>query len=71
MTAEFQAALGADVKVFSQAELVADSLADYLTRRPEMVGPGTTSMFLTTGDPAQVSSHATQFLRRQITFDAA
>lgn len=71
MAAEFQAALGPDVKVFSQAELVAESLADYLTRRPEMVGPGTASAFLTTGDPARVSSRATQFLRRQITFDAA
>jgi glutamate racemase len=71
MAAEFQAALGPDVKVFSQAELVAESLADYLQRRPEMVGPGTTSAFLTTGDPDKVSSRATQFLRRQITFDAA
>jgi glutamate racemase len=66
----FQAALGADVKVFSQADLVADSLADYLQRRPEMVGGGT-SKFLTSGDPKRVSDRATQFLRRQITFEAA
>jgi glutamate racemase len=71
MVRAFQKALGPDVKVFSQAELVAESLADYLERRPEMIGPGTASAFLTTGDPAQVSSRATQFLRRQITFDAA
>lgn len=71
MAQEFQKALGPDVKVFSQAELVAESLADYLARRPEMVGPGTESAFLTTGDPAQVSSRATQFLRRKITFEAA
>ena len=71
MANEFQAALGDDVKVFSQAELVAESLADYLERRPEMVGPGTEAGFLTTGDPSQVSSRATQFLRRQITFAAA
>jgi glutamate racemase len=71
MEKEFQAALGPQVKVFSQANLVAESLVDYLTRRPEMVGPGTTSTFLTTGDPAKVSSRATQFLRRQITFEAA
>ncbi len=71
MAQAFQKALGPDVKVFSQAELVAESLADYLERRPEMIGPGTASGFLTTGDPAQVSSRATQFLRRQITFDAA
>lgn len=71
MADAFQTALGPNVKVFSQAELVAESLADYLDRRPEMIGPGTESAFLTTGDPARVSSRATQFLRRQITFDAA
>ena len=67
----FQDALGPDVKVFSQADLVADSLADYLARRPEMVGPAMPSQFLTTGDPARVSDRATQFLRRKITFEAA
>ncbi len=67
----FQAALGSDVKVFSQADLVAESLADYLERHPNMMGSGTESAFLTTGDPARVSSRATQFLRRQITFEAA
>jgi glutamate racemase len=67
----FQEALGADVKVFSQANLVAESLADYLARRPEFIGSGTESKFLTTGDPANVSSKATQFLRRRIAFEAA
>lgn len=67
----FQDALGTDVKVYSQADLVTESLADYLGRRPEMVGPGKASAFLTTGDPKQVSSRATQFLRRQITFESA
>ena len=67
----FQDALGPEVKVFSQAGLVAESLADYLTRRPEMVGPGTDSGFLTTGDPRRVSDRATQFLRRKITFEPA
>ena len=66
----FQAALGPEVQVFSQAELVAESLADYLERRPEMLGKGEAA-FLTTGDPARVSDRATQFLRRQITFTAA
>ena len=66
----FQSALGEDVRVFSQASLVADSLADYLDRHPDMLGSGTAS-FLTTGDPARVSDRATQFLRRQITFQAA
>lgn len=67
----FQQALGPNVTVYSQANLVAESLADYLTRRPEFVGAGTVSKFLTTGDPASVSAHATQFLRRPIRFEAA
>ena len=71
MAEAFQNALGPSVKVFSQASLVAESLADYLDRRPEMVGAGTESMFLTTGDPDRVSQRATQFLRRKITFSAA
>ncbi|WP_299874886.1 glutamate racemase [uncultured Sulfitobacter sp.] len=70
MQEAFQKALGADVKVFSQADLVAESLADYLARRPEMLGKGEAAC-LTTGDPAQVSSRATQFLRRQMIFTAA
>ena len=36
----FQDALGADVEVFSQADLVAESLADYLGRRPGDGGAG-------------------------------
>ncbi|MEM8553961.1 MAG: glutamate racemase [Pseudomonadota bacterium] len=67
----FQDALGQDVKVFSQANLVAESLADYLDRHPEMHGSGQDACFLTTGDPAMVSTKATQFLRRRIQFDAA
>lgn len=67
----FAEALGDKVAVYSQPRLVAASLADYLTRRPEMVGPGLQSAYLTTGDPVNVSRKATQFLRRQITFTAA
>lgn len=67
----FQAALGDDVKVFSQANLVADSLGDYLKRHPDMIGVGKATRFLTTGDPSRVSDRATQFLRRQITFESA
>jgi len=67
----FQDALGADVSVFSQASLVAESLADYLGRHPAMVGTGAVSKFLTTGDASRVSDRATQFLRRKIAFEAA
>ena len=67
----FQDALGPEVSVYSQANLVAESLADYLTRRPAMIGPGTEAAFLTTGDPGPVSDKAVQFLRRKIEFVAA
>lgn len=69
--AAFQRALGPQVKVYSQAGLVAESLADYLERRPEFRGPGVQSRFLTTGDPSRVSGKATQFLRKSIRFELA
>ena len=71
MQQAFQSALGEDVQVYSQANLVAESLADYLSRRPDMLGNGQEDLFLTTGDPRRVSDRATQFLRRQITFRSA
>lgn len=67
----FQEALGPEVKVFSQADLVAESLADYLHRRPEFLGTGTVAKFLTTGNPVSVGSKATQFLRHAIRFEQA
>ncbi len=70
MQEAFQDALGRDVQVFSQGTLVADSLADYLERHPDMLGRGEGG-YLTTGDASRVSDRATQFLRRQITFAAA
>ncbi|MEZ5886201.1 MAG: aspartate/glutamate racemase family protein [Paracoccaceae bacterium] len=71
MQKTFQEALGPSVRVFSQAGLVADSLADYLVRRPEFIGPGREAKLLTTGDPRAVSDRATQFLRRRIAFETA
>lgn len=65
----FQQALGPNVRVFSQPDLVAASLADYLDRHPGMAGEGPGG-FLTTGDARRVSDGATRFMRRQITFDA-
>ena len=70
MAEAFQEALGPDTRVLSQANLVAESLADYLIRHPDKSGSGEAA-FLTTGDPKQVSSRATQFLRREMTFTAA
>lgn len=70
MQQAFQKALGPDVNVYSQASLVAESLADYLDRHPAMQGSGAPAFF-TTGDPMRVSDRATQFLRRRIEFRAA
>ena len=67
----FRAALGPGVAVYSQPRIVAESLADYLARRPEMRGAGAAAGFLTTGDPARVSDRAVQFLKREIAFDPA
>lgn len=64
----FRDALGADVAVYSQPSLVADSLADYLERRPNMIGSGEPG-FYTSGDPKSVESKATLFLRRKISFE--
>lgn len=71
MADEFQEALGPDVQVFSQAEIVAASLKDYLSRHPDKIGKGEASLFLTTGDPRKVSAQATQFLRRKVEFVSA
>lgn len=67
----FRETLGSGVKVYSQADLVAEALADYLTRRPEFIGAGQGVKYLTTGNPVSVSDKATQFLRRKIVFEAA
>lgn len=67
----FQQALGDQVKVFSQANLVAASLEDYLQRHPDMVGTNVASRLLTTGDPRAVSDAATRFLSKSLQFEAA
>ncbi|RMH49658.1 MAG: glutamate racemase [Alphaproteobacteria bacterium] len=67
----FQDALGPGVRVYSQPTIVAESLADYLQRHPDMIGSGTETRFLTTGDPRSVASKAALFLRRKIPFEAA
>jgi len=69
MEAVFAEALGPGVKVYSQASLVAESLADYLERRPGMVGSGVVGRYLTTGDARAVSDRATQFMRKRVVFE--
>ncbi len=67
----FAQALGPDVKVYSQPDIVADSLAYYLIRHPEMAGTGVGITYLTTGDAGRVSDRAALFLRRPVGFLAA
>lgn len=69
--AAFREALGPEVRIYSQPEIVAESLADYLARRPEFRGPDTRSRLLTTGDPAEVGARATRLLGRTLRFEAA
>jgi len=71
MEEAFQAALGEDVSVYSQATIVADSLADYLIRHSDKIGQGREAKFLTTGDPRKVTDQATRFLRRKVEFQPA
>jgi glutamate racemase len=68
----FRAALGAEVAVFSQPEIVAASLEDYLRRHPDLRGAtDTPSRYLTTGDPIAIGHRATTFMRRATAFEAA
>lgn len=63
----FQNALGPNVEVYSQGTIVAESLADYLTRHPEFAENGGLR-FLTTGDAGKVTTAATRFLGKQMEF---
>lgn len=66
----FQEALGKNVKVYSQADIVADALVDYLKRRPEFIGNGAGRKFLTTGEPKKVSRWASQFFKEDYAFQS-
>ncbi len=68
MEKAFAEALGPGVRIYSQAPLVAEALADYLERRPQFRGQGTASKFLTTGGARAVSDRATQFMRKKVVF---
>lgn len=69
MQERFQKALGPQVKVFSQAHLVAESLADYLARHKDMIGAGQEHLFLTTGDPEKVTRRAAVFMKTKTEFE--
>lgn len=67
----FRDALGGGVTVLSPPRHVAESLAAYLDRHPEMRGASADDRFLTTGDPARAAERARQHLRREAGFEAA
>ncbi len=67
----FAKALPAGVRLHSQPELVAESLAGYLARHPEfdaLPGPRAATRFLTTGDPAAVAALAKRFFGAALRF---
>ena len=70
----FAEALPAGVLLLDQPTIVADSLAEYLSRHdrftaaPEDAGH---RRFLTTGDPARVSAFASRFFGAEVTFEKA
>jgi glutamate racemase len=68
--AEFRAALPRATRIISQPATVAESLADYLARRPEFAAAGGVR-HLTTGDPGQVGLQAARFLGHDPGFAAA
>lgn len=57
-----------EIPIYDQPNVVAESLVDYLERRPEWIGDPSNGRFLTTSDPASISAKATQFLGRRIVF---
>ena len=66
----FEKALG-KVTIIDQPALVAESLADYLERHPDIKGPRAAELFLTSGDPVSISAKATRLLRRKVEFARA
>jgi glutamate racemase len=70
----FAEALPPEVSVLDQPGIVADSLADYLTRHDRFAaGPGEAGRrrFLTTGDPGRVSAFASRFFGAEVRFEKA
>ena len=70
LQAVFQKALGPNVKIFCQSELVARNLGDYLHRHPDKIGKGKGGKMLTSGDTLKVSQRGMQFLKYAVQFEA-
>ena len=69
--AVFQEALGTGVHILNQADLVADSLADYLARHPQYsCSSGGSVRYLTTGSAGLVADQAGALLDRIVSFES-
>ena len=68
--AVFQKALGPNIKIFCQSELVTRSLGYYLNCHPDKIDRGKGGKMLTTGDTLKVSLRATKFLKYAVQFAA-
>ena len=66
----FRQALPAGTTLVSQPGLIADSLADYLTRHPRFAGGSGDVQYLTTGPSAQVIAGARIFTGRDLPFQS-
>lgn len=66
----FRRALPEKTAVFQQPDVVADSMAGYFARHPELINSGVAadSHLVTTGDPQRVSREASRYLGRAVAF---
>lgn len=64
----FQRVLGPDVRIDSQAEVVAASLKNYLIRHPDRVGRGLSSRFYCSGEMIKTAQLASKILRSELHF---
>jgi glutamate racemase len=69
----FRSHLPPATRILAQPAVVADSLEDYLARRPHYTPPGEAPglTLLTTGDPSAVSARARVFWRDGLVFGKA
>ena len=70
LKAIFQKALGPNVKILCQSELVTRSLGYYLNHYPDKICRGKSGKMLTSGDILKVPLRATKFLRYAVQFAA-
>ncbi|MGE6221270.1 glutamate racemase [Nubsella zeaxanthinifaciens] len=69
MVPKIKAYISPEIKLISQGDIVANSLADYLVRHPEIannLGRQGEQLFYTTGDTETFDQHASVFLGKEI-----